>query len=211
MRHREQEQWFAAKELYAKASTQPKELGQLELTRRNRLLCRLVVVRQPKRGRSKLTLNGQRARSGHSERQAKREREPWLLVTSLDSSCVRAKRIVKIYAGRMQIEEAFRDLKSERFGLGFEVSRSTNTRRIAVLLLIAMLTLLVAWLIGMGVELSGQHRRFQANTEKDRRVLSTIYIGRRAVHDARLQIDIYQLIAAIKHLALLVQNASNEG
>ena len=109
----------------------------------------------------------------------------------------------------MQIEEAFRDLKSERFGLGFEVSRSTNTQRITILLLIAMLTLLVAWLIGMSVELSGQHSRYQANTERKRRVLSTTYIGRRAVHDGRLQIDYKQLLGAAKHLALLVQNAFN--
>jgi hypothetical protein len=132
-------------------------------------------------------------------------------VTSLTERDARAKRIVKLYAGRMQIEAAFRDLKSERFGLGFEVSRSTNTRRIAMLLLIAMLTLLVAWLLGMSVELSGEHRRYQANSERKRRVLSTTYIGRRAVHDSRLQIDHYQLIAAAKHLAMLVQNAFNNG
>ena len=120
-------------------------------------------------------------------------------------------RIVRLYAQRMQIEEAFRDLKSERFGLGFEVSRSTDTHRIAVLLLIAMLTLLLAWLIGKSVELLGQHRRYQANTERRRRVLSTTYIGRRAVHDARLHINTEQFIAAAQHLATLVHNAFNHG
>ena len=73
---------------------------------------------------------------GILNRHARRAREPWLLVTSLSAHQVRAKRIVRLYAQRMQIEEAFRDLKSERFGLGFEVSRSTDTHRIAVLLLI---------------------------------------------------------------------------
>ena len=211
VRYSEQAPWFDAKALYTKATAQPKELGHVELTRANPLHCRLVVVRQPKRGRRKWTLTGERARSKHSEQQARREREPWLLVTSLPPCDVRAKRVVRVYAGRMQIEEAFRDLKSERFGLGFEVSRSTDTQRIAVLLLIAMLTLLVAWLIGMSVELAGQHRRYQANTERKRRVLSTTYIGRRAVHDARLHIDNQHFIAAAKHLAMLVQNAFNNG
>jgi hypothetical protein len=76
VRHSEGTQWFDAKELYAKATTRPKELGELELTRANSLRVRLVVVRQPKRGRSKWTFTGQRARSKHSEQQVRREREP---------------------------------------------------------------------------------------------------------------------------------------
>ena len=207
----EQTPWFDAKALYTKATPQPKELGEVELTRAQPLHCRLVVVRRPKQGRCKWTLSGERARSGHSKQHARRAREPWLLVTSLSAHQVRAKRIVRLYAQRMQIEEAFRDLKSERFGLGFEVSRSTDTRRIGVLLLIAMLTLLLAWLIGKSVELLGQHRRYQANTERRRRVLSTTYIGRRAVHDARLHINTEQFIAAAQHLATLVHNAFNHG
>ena len=203
VRQHETQPWFDAKKLYAEATSQAKEMGALELTRSNPLLTRLVVVRQPKRGRSKWTLTGQRAGSSHSEKQAAREREPWLLVTSLSRRSARAKRIVSIYAGRMQIEEAFRDLKSARFGLGFELSRSTNPQRIAMLLLIAMLTLLVAWIIGMTVELAGQQRRYQANTERKRRVLSIIYLGRRAVNDRRLSIDQGLLKSAVDEIATL--------
>ncbi len=201
------EAWFDAKILYARATTKAKDLGDIELTRSNPLGARLVVVRQPKRGRSKWTLAGQRARSKRSEQHAAREREPWLLVTSLSSQSARAKRVVSIYAGRMQIEESFRDLKSERFGLGFEVSRSRITQRIAVLLLIALLALLVAWIVGTCVENNNQQRRYQANTERRRRVLSVIYLGRRALHDRRLNIDRRQLSAADEHRAQLVHNA----
>ena len=66
----EQAPWFDAKALYAKATPQPKELGEVELTRAQPLHCRLVVVRRPKQGRSKWTLSGERAHSGHSERHA---------------------------------------------------------------------------------------------------------------------------------------------
>ena len=83
VRQNEQAPWFHAKDLYTKATTRAKEIGPVELTRADPLAVRLVVVRQPKRGRSKLTHQGERARSGHSEQNAGREREPWLLVTSL--------------------------------------------------------------------------------------------------------------------------------
>lgn len=202
--------WCDAKRLYANASRQPTDLGPFELTRANPLCTRLVAVRKPPRGRHCFTLAGQRARAKRAEQHARREREPWLLVTSLAADAVNAKRVVKLYAGRMQIEEAFRDLKSTRFGLGFENARSTQPQRIAILLLIAMLALLVAWLIGMSVELSNQQRRFQANTERLRRVLSTIYLGRRALHDPRLAFPSHLLIAATAQLARLVEQASHE-
>ena len=199
--------WFDAKTLYSKASLTPKEIGIVELTRKAPLTVRLVSVRQPKRGRSKWTLNGERARSAHSKQHAAREREPWLLVTSLSGDRARAKRVVSIYSRRMQIEEAFRDLKSERFGLGFEASRSKDIQRIAVLLLIALSALFVAWTLGTCVERTNQHRRFQANTERRRRVLSVIYLGRRALHDNRLNFDSRQLLLADKHRHRLANNA----
>ena len=199
--------WFDAKTLYAKATTKAKDLGDIALTRSNPLVARLVVVRQPKRGRTKWTLNGQRARSRHSEKQAAREREPWLLVTSLSSSDARARRVVAMYARRMQIEESFRDLKSERYGLGFEVSCSRDTQRIAVLLMIAMLALLVAWIVGTCIEQAQLQRRYQANTERRRRVLSVIYLGRRGLRDPRLLLEQRQLKSANEHRALLVHNA----
>ena len=207
VRHAAEQAWFDAKTLYTKASVTPKNLGAVELTRRNPLAVRLVVVRQPKRGRSKWTLSGERARSSHSKQHAARAGEPWLLVTSLSPQDARAKRIVSIYARRMQIEESFRDLKSERFGLGFQASRSKNTQRIAMLLLIALLALLVAWVIGTCIENNNQQRRYQANTEHRRRVLSVIYLGRRALHDHRLRIDAAQLKLAAEHRQILVHNA----
>jgi hypothetical protein len=49
-----------------------------------------------------------------------------------------------IYLTRMQIEEAFRDLKSERYGLGLSASQTrVVAHRLAVLLLIEALALLV--------------------------------------------------------------------
>lgn len=205
-RYEHQKHWLDAKTLYPLATTCAKDIGPIELTQSNPLAVRCVLVRQPKRGRHKRNLSGQRARSKRSEKYAAREREPWLLVTSLYKHQAAAKRIVHMYGGRMQIEEAFRDLKSQRFGLGFEQSRSKTTHRIAILMLIAMLTLLVAWLIGTAVELSGQQRRFQANTERKRKVLSSVFIAKRAVHDPRIQVFQRHIHLATLNLARWVND-----
>ena len=77
----------------------------------------------------------------------KREREPWLLATSLSPQEVSAAQVTAIYAKRMQIELAFRDLKSHRYGMGFEDSLSRIPQRLAVLLLIHAMTAFTAWLL----------------------------------------------------------------
>ncbi len=79
------------------------------------------------------------------QRAARLQREPWLLVTSFDLSKRDAiVRDVCAYKTRMKIEEAFRGLKSVRFGLGFAASGAKRIERIEVLLLIALLALYAA-------------------------------------------------------------------
>ncbi len=103
-------------------------------------------------------------------------------MTSLDGYHV-AKRVVKIYQCRIQIEEGFRDLKSSKYGFGFEQARSHKIERIENLLLIAMLASLVAWVIGWLAEKEKLHYQFQANSIKDRRVLSLFYLGCRIIKE----------------------------
>ena len=108
----------------------------------------MVLYQGKPKGRSQVTRLGRRAQSRHSEKNATRAREPWLLATSLPMTSKLAQRVVRLYARRMQIEEAFRDLKSHRFGLSLEYSGTRQQERLEVLLLIATLALLVLWLIG---------------------------------------------------------------
>ncbi len=49
----------------------------------------------------------------------------------------------------MQIEQAFRDLKSHRFGCAFEDTLTRDARRLEMLLLIHALATLIAWLEGL--------------------------------------------------------------
>jgi hypothetical protein len=106
----------------------------------------------------------------------------------------------------MQIEEAFRDLKSTRFGLSLELHRSYPVERLQILLLVATLALRVAWLMGKATELTGQHRNSQANTVRDRLVLSTIFIGLKVIDDPRLTLRLADLLAVINCLDELIQN-----
>lgn len=67
----------------------------------------------------------------------------------------------------MQIQETFRDVKSTRYGLGFELNGTYKTKRLQILLKIVMLALLILWLLGHIVKMKNQHRQYQANTVKD--------------------------------------------
>jgi hypothetical protein len=109
-----------------------------------------------------------------------------LLGTSLPGGFKQADQVVKLYALRMQIEEAFRDLKSTRFGLSLESHRTYQVEPLQLLLLIATRALRVAWLIGKATKLTGQHRHYQANTVRDRVVLSPLFVGLKVIDDPRV-------------------------
>jgi len=196
----EDEVWFRSKDLYEKASPTPKYLGQMQLTRQSPVLCHFVLYKGKPKGRSKMTCLGERARSIQSEKCAQREREPWLLVTSLPATSKLAKKVVNIYSARMQIEESFRDVKSVRFGIGFELNLTRSRERLQVLLLVAMIATFVLWLLGMAARTSQQHLQYQANTVKDRHVLSAIYLGLRVAFDRRFEFTLGELSSVISIL-----------
>jgi Transposase DDE domain len=150
--------WVACTALYPQATRTPKALGRVWLTASNPRACQLVLYKAKPKGRRKTNQLGHRARASHSEKHAARQREPWLLATSLPVRAHRATKVVRFYALRMQIEEAFRDLKSSQFGLSLEYSGTRHLERLQVLLLLAALALVVLWLLGKATELTEQHR-----------------------------------------------------
>ena len=62
----------------------------------------------------------------------------------------------------------------------------------------AMLACLVALLIGLTVICAGLHRRYQANTIKNKRVLSFQFIGRRILQDPHITLVDQHLHDAIE-------------
>ena len=62
-------------------------------------------------------------------------------------------------------------------------------KQIEVLLLIGTIAQYLLFLLGMTVRLLGMHRRYQANSIKNRNVLSYQFIGLRALKDRNLAVD----------------------
>ena len=185
--------WVSLKSFYPRASSTPKCLGKALLTRMTSFQCELVVYKARARGRSQTTLCGERARRRKSLQHATRERQPWMLATSLEWS---AKKVVELYRTRMQIEEAFRDLKSFRYGLSLELSGTQKPHRMAILVLIGSLSLWLSWIIGKASEILGLHRGLQANTVRCKTVLSPIFLGLRIMKKPKLRLSARALALA---------------
>jgi hypothetical protein len=203
--------WIPCKSLYDKATATAKALGRARVTESNPVDCQLVLYKGKPKGRVHLNRLGQRVRSSHSRKHEQAQREPWLLGTSLPESFKLAEKAVMLYALRMQIEEAFRDLKSTRFGLSLELHHTYQLERLQVLLLIATLALMVAWIIGKATEHTGQHRHFQANTVRDRVVLSMIFLGLKVIDDPRVSLRLADVTAAINSLHETLQRHCQDG
>lgn len=202
-------QWRACKSLYANATATPKALGNVRLTARNAFACQMVLYKGKRKGRVHRNRAGQPTRSAHSRKHAKAQREPWLLATSLTGGRTLAAKVVKLYRLRMQIEEAFRDIKSTRFGLSLEQHLTYQVERLQILLLIAALAVMVAWLIGKAAELSEQHRQYQANTIRSRTVLSSVFLGLRIVDDHRTTLTALHICDAYAALRLIIDLHGN--
>lgn len=182
-------------ELHHRGMKEPKDYGEILLTAKKHS-CRLVVFQETKKHRVDKNSRGERKRSSHSKKYAKRGKEAWVLVTSLRKPS--PKRIIAYYSARMQIEEAFRDLKSTRHGLGLELSGTKQRRRYSVLVLLASLASLFAILLGKATELAKGHLAFQANTVTKRRVLSLMKLGLLAARKTGCLFTLTLLEAALR-------------
>ena len=147
--------WRAGKTLHARASAKVRDLGDYFYARTNALACRLVLYKSKSKGRHSLTKAGVPARSRRSKKNSAAQREPWLLAVSPKLSGIPAEEIVKIYAGRMQIEQTFRDLKNGRWGMGLSNSQTSGIHRLASLLVIGALLTYALWLIGLAARKVG--------------------------------------------------------
>jgi hypothetical protein len=194
--------WLPVKSLYQLGTLRPKDLGPYQQGMKQSFESRMIVVWRKPKGRKDKTATGDRARKSKKSRAcAEREKEPWLLATSLNKKGYLSKRVVKIYATRMQIEESFRDLKT---GLKMNICNSRNSQRLQVLLLIALVAQYLLFLLGLAVKAAGKHRRYQANSIKDRNVLSNQFIGLRAYKDKQLKLLKKHWKAAIDELNSLM-------
>ena len=107
-----------------------------------------------------------------------------------------AKQVVKLYRQRMQIEESFRDMKSQHFGEGLERSRSNGVGRFTVLVLIASLAAFLLWLLGTAAEAAGMHEKLHPCNRK-RRVYSKLFLARLLLVLERCHGELDRLVKSI--------------
>ena len=170
------ESWQLTTTLYPSATAKLRSVGRCLLGKRRPYAATLYLIRKYRRGPGR-----PKRRHGHSDQAnvaRRRHKEPWLLATSLVPSPGLGRRVVKWYARRMQIELSFRDAKGTRWGWQLAYSGSRRVERLNVLLLIEMLATFVSWLVGLAADRHDWVRQMQANTERKRRVLSAVFVGR---------------------------------
>ena len=191
----QQQNWQTCTSLHASATGKPTDLGTYLIVKGDPLRCRLVLAKKPRKGRDQLTRKGTPQQSRQAKKSRKSAREPWLLATSLSAEQWRAHQVVACYGKRMQIEESFRDLKSHRYGAGFEDSLTRKSERLTVLLMLQTLASLAAWLTGMAAS-DAEHDPL-ARQPSHRRRYSLIRRGMEWLRQAELPPDIEGRIARL--------------
>jgi hypothetical protein len=170
--------WQYTHDYHHLATSKPMELEGLLLGKRQKHSCRGVLFKGKKQVQ-KSNKKPKRPNCNDYKKHKKSSKEPWFLVSNLPKATFNAQNLVNIYKRRMTIEEAFRDTKNEYYGLGLKRSRSNHIERLQTLLLIALIAQYTLYVIGKAAEILKYHYDFQANTIKNRRVLSYCYLGKR--------------------------------
>lgn len=200
-----EDKFISCKKLFKAATREAKYLGEMTLTKKNPMHAHLYLVAEKLKGRKALTKSGKVSKHKDSKAYSRSYREPWLLASSITGRNA-AKRIQQYYKQRMTIEEGFRDMKSSRYGLGLEEGRSKVKTRRNILLLIAMLASLIAWITGMAGERMKLQYQYQSNSIKHRRVVSLFFLGCRLIRKrTRIPTSLFwEIIASLKREAICV-------
>ena len=166
---------------FERATGVPKYLGQGLLTQEGKIPVHLVVYKGKAKGRHQVNKNKKKSNAGKSKTYSKANKEPWVLVSSIPLAKEKPVLITNIYRQRMRIEQNIRDTKCPHYGLGLKKSLTRNPQRMNILLLIAAISTLAAWLAGLIIKLRNCAADFQAHSAKFTSVLSIVFLGRRAI------------------------------
>lgn len=203
-------QWRRTTDLYYRAHSRVQYLGSADLSSKRPYPCHLYLYKKPRQHRKANRSCLHMAKHSNCDVFETQQKEPWLLATNLSPEAFSPKRVAQLYGKRMQIEEAFRDLKSDKFGFGLTISRSKNIQRLNSLLLIAALATLCLWWVGLYAQQQGWHRHFQANTITDRKVLSIPFLALQVLQRPDYPIRLYDLEPILHALITLIKQC-NEG
>lgn len=192
------EEWIPCRSLNESATKMPTYLGVIKLAKRNPIACYAHLYKKPLQGRTKRTQGKRVSQRTNSRSYGAREREPWFLVTNIPLEKLSSNQAVDVYATRMQIEENFRDTKNQRIGLSLKESKSRTAHRLEILLLVVFLATHILWLIGVQATSAGLHKHYQANTVRNRAVLSMFNLGLQVLRKQPELIPLFQLKALME-------------
>ena len=71
--------------------------------------------------------------------------------------------------------------------------------------MVAVLATFFLWVVGLATRARQWTRHFQANTERRRNVLSTVFLGRELLRNQRLILTYDELVNSLEWLARLLQ------
>ncbi|GKV93183.1 transposase [Pectobacterium carotovorum subsp. carotovorum] len=196
--------WFRRQEL--QACSKPEYLGSGTLARAEYARCdgHFYLHKKASKGRKNKRSRCRPTRFSQVNDGRSAAKEPWLIFSSTDD--FKPREIMKLYSRRMQIEQNFRDEKSERFGFGLRASYSRSAGRMLVLSLLATLSTIVLWLLGYHAENKGLHLRYQANSIKSRRVISYLTLAENVLRHSPLILSRTVLNTVLNHLAKTYRN-----
>lgn len=204
LRLKGQTEWMKISEL--EATECPKKVGYGVLARKPRTACygNFYLHKRPSAGRHSKGGLPKTQREYRSSAQ-----EPWLLFSNAED--MEPQQIMMLYSKRMQIEQNFRDEKSPRFGFGLRWSRSQGKGRLEVLNIVGAMASLVMWLAGYRAEKQKQHRHFQANSIRHRRVLSYLRLAGEMVRHAPKKLKRLNIANELKVLGKEYSNMAMQG
>jgi len=194
--------WEKVSESGNKATDKPQYLGEGLLGRDKcaRHPGHFFLYKQKTKGRKCHRAKNRMPRITQEVKSRSSAKSPWFIFTN--TTRYSAKQVMKIYSRRMQIEQNFRDEKSARYGFGLRDGGSHTVGRLSVLSLIATLANILMWLSGYYFENKGLHHRYQANTTRNRRVISLLTL---AENIRRHSPELFTIISLDKSLMMLIQ------
>ena len=173
--------WKQISQLYAQAKSKPEKLGEGLIGKKREVHGFFYRFKSKPKGRKNKKIKN-RPKYPHLDKDYSNQNStPWIIATSHSPDIRNTNNIINAYYSRMQIEQTFRDDKSERVGYGFKFGRTRSVKRISILLFVAAIASFALMITGATAESKMLQRKYQANTISTRRVLSMITLGKRII------------------------------
>jgi hypothetical protein len=194
------DEWQSIDKLYKNAISIPQYFGNGFIGKKSKTPVSFHLYKEVYKARKSKKIKNKPKFSHLDKIYSKQHTTPWVIVTSHSVQNRSAKQIINNYYSRMQIEQNFRDDKSERFGYGFRFGRTRSIKRLSILLFIAAICSFILMIIGATAEQNKLHWSFQANSIKSRRVLSLLTLAKRVLRHCIDKITRTQLTQGVAAL-----------